>query len=116
MVGQSLKTVRKSISNERSSEKLIKISNLSFSSEDPFETNLVNINFEVNRGECLGIAGISGNGQNELFQILSGEIISDKNSIEFNSNFIGNLNPQERREYLMAFLQKIDLNKLQFHK
>ena len=103
MVGQSLKTVRKSTSNERSSEKLIKISNLSFSSEDPFETNLVNINFEVNRGECLGIAGISGNGQSELFQILSGEIISDKNSIEFNSNFIGNLNPQERREYLMAF-------------
>ena len=103
MVGQNLKTVRKSISNERSSEKLIKISNLSFSSEDPFETNLVNINFEVNRGECLGIAGISGNGQSELFQILSGEIISDKNSIEFNSNFIGNLNPQERREYLMAF-------------
>ena len=103
MVGQNLKTVKKSISNERSSEKLIKISNLSFSSEDPFETNLVNINFEVNRGECLGIAGISGNGQSELFQILSGEIISDKNSIEFNSNFIGNLNPQERREYLMAF-------------
>ena len=103
MVGQNLKTVRKSTSNERSSEKLIKISNLSFSSEDPFETNLVNINFEVNRGECLGIAGISGNGQSELFQILSGEIISDKNSIEFNSNFIGNLNPQERREYLMAF-------------
>ncbi len=103
MVGQNLKTVRKSISNERSREKLIKISNLSFSSEDPFETNLVNINFEVNRGECLGIAGISGNGQSELFQILSGEIISDKNSIEFNSNFIGNLNPQERREYLMAF-------------
>ncbi len=103
MVGQNLKTVRKSISNERSREKLIKISNLSFSSEDPFETNLVNINFEVNRGECLGIAGISGNGQSELFQILSGEIISDKNSIEFNNNFIGNLNPQERREYLMAF-------------
>ena len=103
MVGQNLKTVRKSISNERSGEKLIKISNLSFSSEDPFETNLVNLNFEVNRGECLGIAGISGNGQSELFQILSGEIISDKNSIEFNNNFIGNLNPQERREYLMAF-------------
>ena len=103
MVGQNLKTVRKSTSNERSSEKLIKISNLSFSSEDPFETNLININFEVNRGECLGIAGISGNGQSELFQILSGEIISEKNSIEYNKNFIGDLNPQERREYLMAF-------------
>ena len=35
--------------------------------------------------------------------MLSGEIISNKNSIEFNKNFIGDLNPQERREYLMAF-------------
>jgi len=103
MVGQNLKTIKKKISKEKSSENLIRISNLTFSSADPFETNLKNINFSVNRGECLGIAGISGNGQSELFQILSGEIISEKNSILFNNSPIGNLNPQERREYLMAF-------------
>ena len=103
MVGQDLKMVKKKKSTLISSNRLIKINDLNFTSEDPFETNLKNINFEVNRGECLGIAGISGNGQSELFQILSGEIISNKNSIEFNKNFIGDLNPQERREYLMAF-------------
>jgi len=103
MVGQNLKNVKKIISKEKSTEQLIKISNLNFSSDDPFETNLINLNFEVNRGECLGIAGISGNGQNELFQILSGEIISKNNSILFNNGPIGNLNPQERRKYLMAF-------------
>ena len=103
MVGQDLKMVKKKKSTLISSDRLIKINDLNFTSEDPFETNLKNINFEVNRGECLGIAGISGNGQSELFQILSGEIISNKNSIEFNKNFIGDLNPQERREYLMAF-------------
>ena len=102
MVGQNLKTIKKK-SKKKFSEKLIKISNLNFKSEDPFETNLENINFEVNRGECLGIAGISGNGQSELFQILSGEIISRKNSILLNNNPIGNLNPQQRREFLMAF-------------
>ncbi len=102
MVGQNLKTIKK-ISKEKSSEQLIKISNLNFRSEDPFETNLENINFEVNRGECLGIAGISGNGQSELFQILSGEIISENNSIKLNNSPIGNLNPQQRREFLMAF-------------
>ena len=102
MVGQNLKTVKK-ISKDISLEQLIKISNLNFSSEDPFETNLKDINFEVNRGECLGIAGISGNGQNELFQILSGEIISENNSIILNNRPIGNLNPQQRREFLMAF-------------
>ena len=102
MVGQNLKTIKKKKA-KTSSDQLIKITNLNFSSEDPFETNLIDINFSVNRGECLGIAGISGNGQSELFQVLSGEIISEKNSIEFNNNYIGDLNPQERREYLMAF-------------
>ncbi len=102
MVGQNLKTIKRK-KRKNSSDKLINITNLNFISEDPFETNLCDINFSVNRGECLGIAGISGNGQSELFQVLSGEIISEKNSIEFNKNYIGDLNPQERREYLMAF-------------
>ncbi len=102
MVGQNLKTIKKTKANI-SSDQLIKITNLNFISEDPFETNLNDINFSVNRGECLGIAGISGNGQSELFQVLSGEILSDKNSIEFNKNYIGDLNPQERREYMVAF-------------
>ncbi len=102
MVGQNLKTIKKKKA-KTSSDKLIKITNLNFTSEDPFETNLMDINFSVNRGECLGIAGISGNGQSELFQVLSGEIISEKDSIEFNNNYIGDLSPQERREYLMAF-------------
>ena len=102
MVGQNLKIIKKKKLGT-STDQLIKITNLNFISEDPFETNLNDINFSVNRGECLGIAGISGNGQSELFQILSGEIISDKNSIEFNKNYIGDLNPQERREHLMAF-------------
>ena len=103
MVGQNLKTIKKKKLSIASSEQLIKITNLNFKSEDPFETNLEEINFTVSRGECLGIAGISGNGQSELFQVLSGEIISDKKSIEFNKNFIGDQNPQQRREYLMAF-------------
>ena len=103
MVGQNLKKIKKNIIKKHTSENLLKISNLNFISEDPFETNLNDINFSVNRGECLGIAGISGNGQSELFQILSGEITSNKKSIEFNKNYIGDLNPQERREYLMAF-------------
>ena len=102
MVGQNLKVVKK-VSEKKSTEQLVKISNLNFTSEDPFENNLKNINLEVNKGECIGIAGISGNGQSELFKVLSGEITSENNSIILNNNSIGNLNPQERRKYLMAF-------------
>ena len=59
MVGQNLKVIKKK-KTKISSDQLIKISNLNFTSEDPFETNLNDINFSVDKGECLGIAGISG--------------------------------------------------------
>ncbi len=103
MVGESLNTIKKKINSFKNSEEILKISNLNFQSDDPYETNLNNLNLSLKKGECLGIAGISGNGQNELFQILSGEIITEGTSIMFRNKEIGKLNPRERREYLMAF-------------
>ena len=103
MVGENLNTIKKKINNFENSEEILKISNLNFKSDDPYETNLNNLNLSLKKGECLGIAGISGNGQNELFQILSGEIITEGTSIMFRNKEIGKLNPRERREYLMAF-------------
>ena len=103
MVGENLNTIKKKINNFKNSEEILKISNLNFKSDDPYETNLNNLNLSLKKGECLGIAGISGNGQNELFQILSGEIITEGTSIMFRNKEIGRLNPRERREYLMAF-------------
>ena len=43
------------------------------SSDDPFGTDLKDIDLEVRSGEILGIAGVSGNGQQELLYALSGE-------------------------------------------
>ncbi len=103
MVGENLNTIKKKINNFKYSEEILKISNLNFKSEDPYETDLINLNFSIKKGECLGIAGISGNGQSELFQILSGEIITEYTSIKFRDKEISKLNPRERREYLMAF-------------
>ena len=103
MVGQSLSKIKKKSSSNKGKSEILRLSNLNFESDDPFENNLININFSLKKGECLGIAGISGNGQNELFQILSGEIIANDASIIFRNKEIGKLNPRERREYLMAF-------------
>ena len=103
MIGESLNKIKKITSNNLSGEKILTVSRLNFNSEDPYEVNLVDINFTLNKGECLGIAGISGNGQNELFQILSGETLSNNGSIKFRGKEISKLNPKERREYLMAF-------------
>ncbi len=103
MIGESLNKIKKMTSNNLSGEQILRVSRLNFNSEDPYEVNLEDINFTLNKGECLGIAGISGNGQNELFQILSGEILSNSGSIKFRNKEISKLNPKERREYLMAF-------------
>ena len=70
MVGQNLKTIKKKKANI-SSDQLIKINNLNFISDDPFETNLNDITFVVNRGELLGISGLAGMCKNEVVQVLS---------------------------------------------
>ena len=39
----------------------------------PFSISLKDLDFNVQAGEIVGIAGVAGNGQSELFQLLSGE-------------------------------------------
>jgi simple sugar transport system ATP-binding protein len=55
----------------------LKVTNLSMASTDPHGTSLKAINLEVRAGEVLGIAGVAGNGQDELFAALSGEALAD---------------------------------------
>jgi general nucleoside transport system ATP-binding protein len=56
---------------------------------------LKNISFAVHRGEILGVAGISGNGQSELAQVLSGVLKSTSGSIVFNDRDISKSTPKE---------------------
>src|SRR6478672_6853218 len=46
---------------------------LSLAKSHPFATELQDISFELLAGEILGVAGVSGNGQQELLAALSGE-------------------------------------------
>jgi len=62
------------------------------------EEVLSDINIEVKKGEILGIAGVEGNGQNELVMILTGLMISTKGKIIFNSKNITNWWPADIRE------------------
>lgn len=48
-----------------------KVENLSFENKDKKKV-LKNVNFEVKRGQILGIAGVEGNGQNELAECIFG--------------------------------------------
>ena len=67
--------------------------------ETTFGISLKNINLNVNYGEILGVAGIAGNGQVELMEILSGETIANnENEILLETLPIGSKNITERRQ------------------
>lgn len=51
----------------------LEVHGLSLPSTHVYGTDLHDVHLQVRAGEVVGIAGISGNGQNELLQVLSGE-------------------------------------------
>ena len=57
----------------RLGEVALAVRGLSLAKDDPFGTTLDGIGVEVRAGEIVGIAGVSGNGQQELMAALSGE-------------------------------------------
>ncbi|MEM6986652.1 MAG: ATP-binding cassette domain-containing protein, partial [Pseudomonadota bacterium] len=52
---------------------LLSLKGLTRPAETPFAVNLRNIDLSVRAGEIIGIAGVAGNGQAELFEAISGE-------------------------------------------
>jgi general nucleoside transport system ATP-binding protein len=61
---------------------ILKISGLNFVDSEGVK-RLKNINLELRAGEILGIAGVSGNGQSELLEVLGGILAPTSGSILF---------------------------------
>ncbi|WP_281647220.1 ABC transporter ATP-binding protein [Parendozoicomonas sp. Alg238-R29] len=101
MVG-SQTTLGQSYPKVQSSEPLLTLQNLVAQREDPFGTDLKDISLTVNKGEILGIAGVAGNGQQELLKLLSGERLSSGEMIHYQNNKLDRLNPAARRKLGMA--------------
>ena len=82
-----------------------KVNDLSVKFNDPFLTDLKNINFDIKEGEIFGIAGVAGNGQSELMDFLTGEnLIFDTGTIIFDNKKIESFNPKKRRDLSIAFV------------
>lgn len=78
------------------------VSDLTLASPIPFGTTLKDLSFTVSKGEVLGIAGVAGNGQDELLLALSGELRAAPDRIRLNSRPVGDLGPSERRRLGMV--------------
>ncbi|MDK2778347.1 MAG: ABC transporter ATP-binding protein [Pseudomonadota bacterium] len=82
----------------------LQIKALNFRPEDPFGVTIEGLNLEVKAGEILGIAGVAGNGQDELCALLSGEEMSAAGEINLLGNNISRLLPEARRKLGFAFV------------
>jgi ABC-type uncharacterized transport system ATPase subunit len=97
MIGAEVRTlVRRE--GSRLGEVRLAVHGLDLASEEPHGVDLKNIRFEVRAGEIFGIAGVAGNGQNELMLALSGErTVPSEAAIRIDSWPAGTLDAAKRR-------------------
>jgi simple sugar transport system ATP-binding protein len=81
------------------------VESLTLAADGPFSTPLRDISLTVNAGEVVGIAGVAGNGQQELFAALSGERpVALDHAIRIDGEAVGRRGVNARRRLGAAFV------------
>jgi ABC-type uncharacterized transport system ATPase subunit len=97
MIGTAVRTLSRRKSEDGGAPRLT-VRNLDLPADGPFGTTLKDISFEVRRGEIFGIAGVAGNGQNELFEALSGErLVASADMVHIDDRQVGHIGAGGRR-------------------
>jgi simple sugar transport system ATP-binding protein len=83
----------------------LQLRGLSHASGEPFGTDLKDIHLDVHAGEIVGIAGVSGNGQQELLRAICGEEpVAEPHGVRILGVDAGRLGTAQRRELGMGFV------------
>ncbi len=82
---------------------VLEVKNLNYFREDGVQV-LKNVSFSVRSGEILGVAGVEGNGQRELVEILTGLRFGATGSIKVNGEEILGLTAHEIRKRRVAHI------------
>jgi simple sugar transport system ATP-binding protein len=89
----------------KAGENVLRVRSLTLPRESPFGVDLDGISMDVRSGEVVGIAGVSGNGQQEMLYALSGEDRRAGSSmIEVFGQAVGKLGPGKRRSLGVHFV------------
>ncbi|SVA17781.1 uncharacterized protein METZ01_LOCUS70635, partial [marine metagenome] len=102
MIGKKL--IQLARSNITTGQDIFSINNLSRKSEDMFGVDLHDISLTIKEGSIVGIAGVAGNGQDELMQLLIGEVEAPADTLVFKGEDIGRLNSHQRRQLSIFFI------------
>jgi ABC-type uncharacterized transport system ATPase subunit len=104
MVGTDIKQVNAAAGRQTTVPRLV-VNDLSLEPDNPHGVRLKRISLEVKGGEILGIAGVAGNGQDELFAALSGERLArDPGTVVIDGQAAGHLSITQRRKLGAAFV------------
>ncbi len=104
MVGAEIGEVKATTARATTVPRLL-INDLSLEPDDPQGVRLKGVSAEVKGGEILGIAGVAGNGQSELFAALSGERIAPReDNVIIDGRAAGGLSVTQRRRLGAAFV------------
>ncbi|MCB1381883.1 MAG: ABC transporter ATP-binding protein [Notoacmeibacter sp.] len=105
MVGTEVKGVERLPAEGSAGAVLLQIDHLSRAPATPFAMPLRDISLDVRAGEVIGIAGVAGNGQGELFEAVSGEVLQDKaGDVKLRGRDAGHAGISERRRMGAAFV------------
>jgi ABC-type uncharacterized transport system ATPase subunit len=104
MVGADIGEVKAGAGRALSVARLI-VQGLTVAPDDPHGVRLDRVSVEVRGGEIFGIAGVAGNGQDELFAALSGERTTpESGTVVIDGQAAGHLSVTERRRLGAAFV------------
>ena len=119
MVGRETFGVRRQAGQAASDHAVLEVREISAKDNKGLPA-LKNVSFTIQKGEILGIAGVSGNGQRELAETLSGvhptlhgeilvegQILTHKEPVAFNRAGVGRI-PEDRHEGTVADLSVTD--------
>src|SRR5262249_10428777 len=100
MVGSELRELKAPPIKDDTAWVRLAINDLSLPKPTPFAIDLKSVSLEVRAGEIVGLAGIAGNGQDELFAALSGERPAPRNeAVVLDSASVGRLGVTQRRAF-----------------
>lgn len=84
---------------------VLQVRDLLLPRQDAFGVDLIDVSLQVRSGEVVGIAGVSGNGQQELLRALSGEDTRAQPAmVQVTGQDVARLGPQQRRALGLHFV------------
>ena len=103
MVGRDVNLGRRSRRKFEKAENILEVRDVSYT-VDKTVKKLNHINLELRKGEVLGIAGVDGNGQEELVNVICGKLMPDSGSIVMNGNDITKDKIRDRKDHGLGLI------------